>query len=237
MSRARRAARATLAVVCVLPGSGAALAQVANDAQLVKVLGQLDAAAAHFTTASADFTWDQLTAVVQEHDVQKGTIAFRRGAKGTAMVAHVVTEDGQARPRDVLFQGGVLDLYQPEIHQETTVKAGKNQSQFESYATLGFGGSGRDLQTNWNVAFAGTETIDGASVAHLLLTPKQSTPDQMFRKVEIWIDPVTATSRKQVFYATGGDTRTALYTNVVENKTPDAAFKLKIPKGTQVVPR
>ena len=233
---ARRAgfASAVLLLGFLPPGGGSAHAQ---DAQLTKVLAQLDAAAAKFTTASADFTWDQLTAVVKEHDVQKGTIAFRRGAKGTAMVVHVLTEDGQTRERDVLFQSGVLDLYQPEIHQETTVQAGKNQSQFESYATLGFGGSGRDLQANWNVAYSGAATIDGVPVAHLLLTPKHAAPDQMFLKIEIWIDPATATSRKQVFYAASGDTRTALYTNIVENKTPDSAFKLKIPKGTQIVAR
>ena len=225
-------AQAALLLGCLLPGAGTANAQ---DAQLAKVLAQLDAAAAKFTTASADFTWDQLTAVVGEHDVQTGTIAFRRGAKGTAMVVHVLTEDGQSRKRDVLFQGGVLDLYQPEIHQETTVHAGKNQGQFESYATLGFGGSGRDLQANWNVAYSGAETIDGTPVAHLQLTPKQTAPDQMFSRIEIWIDPATATSRKQVFYAASGDSRTALYKNVVENKTPDGAFKLKIPGDTHVV--
>ena len=233
MKRLRR----QLAGVCLLLGGGAAFAQSTNDAQLAKVLAQIDAAAATFSTASADFSWDQLTVVVHEHDVQTGTIAFRRGAKGTAMVAHVLTEDGESRQRDVLFQGGVLELYQPEIHQETMVQAGKNQSQFESYATLGFGGSGRDLEANWNVAYGGAETIDGTPVAHLLLTPKHAAPDQMFQRIEIWIDPATATSRKQVFYAASGDTRTALYTHVTENKTPDAAFKLKIPKGTQVVQR
>ncbi len=218
---------------------GAALfagaAAQAQDAQLTKVLSQMDAAAAKFGSAQANFAWDQYTAVVQEHDVQKGTIAFRRGAKGTAMVAHVETEDGQPAPKQVLFKGGVLDLYQPAIKQETVVHAGANQSQFESFATLGFGGSGKELEANWNVAYEGADTIDGASVAKLALTPKHAGPNPMFTRIEIWIDPATATSRKQVFYNLGGDTRTATYTNIVLNRTPESEFTLKVPPGTQVI--
>ncbi len=213
----------------------AAVAAQAQDAQLTKVLAQMDAAAAKFQSAQADFAWDQLTAVVQDHDVQKGTIAFRRGAKGTAMAAHVQTEDGQPAPKDVLFKGGELDLYQQAIKQETILKAGANSEQFESYATLGFGGSGKDLQSNWNVSYGGADTVDGASVAKLELTPKNAGPNPMFSRIEIWIDPATATSRKQVFYNPGGDTRTATYTNIVLNKAPESAFTLKIPAGTQVV--
>ena len=213
----------------------AAAGAQAQDAQLSKVLAQMDAAAARFESAQADFSWDQLTAVVQEHDVQKGTIAFRRGLRGTAMVAHVKTEDGQPAPKDVLFKGGELELYQPAIKQETVLKAGANSAQFESYATLGFGGSGRDLKTNWNVTYEGADTVDGVPVAKLALTPKHAGPNPMFTRIEVWIDPATATSRRQVFYNPGGDTRTALYTNIVLNKAPESEFTLKVPSGTKVV--
>jgi outer membrane lipoprotein-sorting protein len=221
--------------VAIAMASIAAPAQSSSDAQLSKVLSQMNAAAAQFASAGADFTWDQLTAVVQEHDIQKGTIAFRRGAKGTAMVAHVVTEDGQPAPKDVLFRNGELKLYQPAIKQETILPAGGNREQFESFATLGFGGSGKDLQANWNVSYSGSDTMDGVSVAKLTLAPKHPAPNQMFTHIEIWIDPATATSHKQVFYTSSGDTRTAIYTNIKLNSTPESAFTLKVPSGTQVV--
>ncbi len=206
-------------------------APAGNDAQLAKVLGQLDAAAAKFQNASANFSWDQLTAVVQEHDVQTGTIAFRRGAKGTAMVAHVLMENGASHKKDVLFANGKLDLYQPEIHQETILDTGKSQDQFESFATLGFGGSGKDLEAQWNVTYLGTDILDGTQVTKLNLAPKHPTPDQMFTKIEIWIDALTATSRKQIFYSASGDNRTAVYSQVLENKTKDSEFKLNVPKN------
>lgn len=216
------------------PAAGGPAAN-ANDAELTKVLAQMDAAAAKFESAQADFSWDQLTVVVQEHDIQKGNIAFARGAKGTAMVAHVLTEDGQPAPKDVLFKNGQLELYQPSIKQETVLEAGKNRSTFESYATLGFGGSGKDLAANWNVTYEGTDTIAGKPATKLGLAPKQPKPTDMFTHLEIWIDPATATSLKQVAYTGSGDTRTALYSNIVLNKVPESAFALKVPAGTQII--
>ena len=223
------------AVAALLGAGCVAHAQAAQDAQLTKVLAQMDAAAAKFQSAQAEFSWDQLTAVVQEHDVQKGTIAFRGSGKQTEMVVHVVTEDGQPAPKDVLYKDGVLDLYQPAIKQETVLQAGSNREAFESGATLGFGGSGRDLEANWDVSYEGADTIDGVVVVKLGLAPKHPAANQMFTHVDIWIDPATATSRKQVFQTASGDTRTALYTNIKLNGTPESAFAIKIPSGTQVV--
>lgn len=219
----------------VVAACAAGVAQT-PDAQLSRVLEQMNAAAAKFGSAQADFAWDQYTAVVQDHDVQKGTIAFRRtGGTGIEMIVHVATENGQPAPKDVLYRDGELDLFQPSIHQETVLSAGKNQGQFESYATLGFGGSGRDLEANWDVRDEGTDTVDGTAVDKLMLTPKNPGPNPLFSRIEIWLDPVTDTSRKQVFYTPGGDTRTALYTNIRMNSTAQSAFKLKLPSGTQVV--
>ncbi len=231
----RMVSRLVLGAAVAMASVAAQAVVQAQDAQLTKVLAQMDAGAAKFASAQAEFTWDQLTAVVQEHNIQKGTIAFRRGAKGTSMMAHVVTEDGQPAPKDVLFSGGELKLYQPSIKQETVLQAGSNREQFESFATLGFGGSGKDLQANWNVSYDGTDTIDGVSVAKLGLAPRRPAPNQMFTRIEIWIDPATATSRKQVFYTAGGDTRTAMYTGIKLNSTPESAFALKVPSGTQVI--
>ncbi len=220
----------TLAVIALLTSNA-----YAQDPQLAKVLAQMDASAARFQSASARFTWDQLTAVVQEHDVQKGTIAFRRGSTGTAMVAHVETEDGQPAPKDVLFRNGELQLYQPGLKQETLLHAGANREQFESFATLGFGGSGRDLQANWNVTYEGADTVDGVAVAKLSLQPKHPAAGDMFTRIEIFLDPATDTSRRQIFYNAAGDTRTATYSDIKLNAVPESAFTLNIPKGTQVV--
>ena len=220
---------------CGLVMSAAAISAGAQDAQLTKVLSQLDAASARFKSAQADFSQDQYTAIVQEHDVQKGTIAFRREGGDIEMALHVKTENDQPAQKDVLYKGGELDLYQPTIKQETVLSAGKDRESFESYATLGFGASGKALAASWNVTYEGADTIDGTKVDKLNLAPKQPTPSQMFTHIEIWVDPETATSKKQVFYTSSGDTRTTLYSGLKMNSVQESLFVLKVPHGTNVV--
>jgi outer membrane lipoprotein-sorting protein len=210
-------------------GSAAALAQ---SADLQKVLSQMDAASAKFQSAQADFVADTYTAVVQSHDVQKGTIAFRRAGGATQMIMHVKTDEGQPSLKDVLYKNGELDYYQPAVKQETILKAGSN---YDRYFSLGFGGSGKDLAANWNINYQGTETIDGVETAKLDLTPK--TPSDQFTHITIWIDAKRGVSLKQQVFQDSGDSRTAAYSNIKLNDVPASAFTLQIAPGTQVSTR
>jgi outer membrane lipoprotein-sorting protein len=208
------------------------LAALAQNAELQNVLTEMDAASAKFQSAQADFVWDQYTAVVQSHDFQKGTIAFRRTGNTTEMVAHVKTDNDQPSPKDVLYKGGELDFYQPSLKQETILKAGAN---VEQYLTLGFGGSGKDLAANWNIVYQGTETIDGVETAKLDLTPKQPVGNNEFTHITVWIDPKRAISLKQQVFQESGDSRTAVYSNIRMNSVPASAFALQLAPGTQKV--
>jgi outer membrane lipoprotein-sorting protein len=200
----------------------------------------MDAAAAKFENAQADFMWDVLQSVVQEHDIQTGTIYFQRkgagASSGTAMAAYVKQQNGQNAPKTVTYTGGELQLYQPGINQLTIIKAGANQSQYESFLTLGFGGSGKDLETNWEVSCSGMETIAGTPTAKLELKPKQASVANTFSHVTVWIDPTRAVSLKQVFVEPSGDTRTATYSNIKVNTRIDPeVFKIKTRPDTQIV--
>lgn len=201
----------------------------AQSADLQKVLSEMDAASAKFQSAQADFTADSYTAVVQSHDVQKGTIAFRRAGGATEMIMHVKTDDGQPSPKDILYKNGELDYYQPTVKQETILKAGSN---YERYFTLGFGGSGKDLAANWNLNYLGTESVDGVQTAKLDLTPK--TPSDQFTHITVWIDAKRGVSLKQEVFQSSGDSRTAVYSNIKLNGVPASAFTLHIAPGTQV---
>ncbi|MGA7313161.1 MAG: outer membrane lipoprotein-sorting protein [Silvibacterium sp.] len=208
------------------------LAVLAQNAELQKVLAEMDAASAKFQSAQADFVWDQYTAIVQDHDFQKGTIAFRRSGNTTEMVAHVTTDNDQPSPKDVLYKGGELDFYQPSLKQETILNAGAN---VERYLTLGFGGSGKDLTANWNIAYQGTEMIDGVETAKLDLTPKQLGGKNEFSHITMWVDPKRAISLKQQIFQESGDSRTAAYSNIRLNSVPASAFALMLPPGTTKV--
>jgi hypothetical protein len=61
----------------------------ADAGGLDAVLKKMDAAAAGFHSTQADFEWDQYQKVVDETDVQKGTIYFRRsGPKIEQLIVH-----------------------------------------------------------------------------------------------------------------------------------------------------
>jgi len=210
----------------------------AQSASLEQVLAQLDAAAAKFSSAQADFAWDQYTAVVQESDVQTGTIYFERKKSVILMTAELKLDNGKPAPRTVLYDSGKVELYEPTIKQLTIMKAGANRGQWESFLTLGFGGSGTDLTTNWTVSLQGTEKIDGVSVAKLDLVPKEQKVLDLFTHVTIWVDPARSLSYKQVFYQPSGDKRTATYTNIRYNlPLPASVFQIKLLPGSTTVER
>jgi outer membrane lipoprotein-sorting protein len=233
----KRIALFCLGLVVSLPGSlRAQNAAPASNADLQKVITELNAAAAKFVSAQADFAWDQFTAVVQEHEIQTGTIFFERKKSLTRMAADLKQDNGKDAPKTVIYDDGEVNFYEPTIKQLTTMKAGANRGQFESFLTLGFGGSGNDLEANWKVSLLGIEPMDGVSVAKLDLVPKEQKVLDMFTHVTIWVEPSRGISHKQIFYQPSGDLRTATYKSIRYNvPLPANVFQLKTPPGTNHV--
>ena len=106
--------------------------------------------------------------------------------------------------RTLAYKGGELQMFEPGTNRLTLLHAGNNQAQYESFLTLGFGGSGRDLAKAWNVTDQGTEVLkDGAkdvTVTKLDLVAKDPANRNMFSHITIWVDPVQGVSYKQVLY-------------------------------------
>jgi len=214
----------------------AACAQQQSSASLRSVLVQIDAAAKNFRSAQADFEWDQYERVVDNTDIQTGTIDFLRNGDTTEMAAHVKKFNGQPDAKEVVYKDGVLEFYQPAIDQMTVLHAGKNQARFESFLTLGFGGSGSALEKNWEITDQGRETIDGVQTIKLDLVGKQASVRSMFTHITVWMDPTRALSLKQQFFEPSGDVRTAFYRNIRYNKrVPASAFHIKTDAKTNTV--
>jgi outer membrane lipoprotein-sorting protein len=228
-----------LGMMISLAGSARAQsAPPASSADLQKVITQLNTAATKFTSAQADFSWNQFLAVVQESEIQTGTIYFERKKGTTRMAADLKQDNGKDAPKTVVYDNGEVNLYEPAIKQLTVMRAGANKGQWESFLTLGFGGSGNDLELNWKVSLVGSENMDGVQVAKLDLVPKEQKVLDMFTHVTIWVDPTRGVSHKQIFYQPSGDLRTATYKNIRYN-TPVAAnvFEIKPAPGTTRVVR
>ena len=212
----------------------AAEAPQAASSDLEKVLSQMDAVAASFKTAEADFVWDQYTKVVNETDTQSGKVYFRRKSKETEMAANI------AKPTQkyVLYQNSTVRLYEPRPDQVTVYNTGKNRAEVESFLVLGFGGRGHDLLKSFDVSFEGYEPAGGVRAAKLNLVPKTAKGKNIFDHIILWIDPDPARgiSVQQQFFEPQGDYRLAKYSNIKLNQSiPAEAFKLKTTGRTKIV--
>jgi outer membrane lipoprotein-sorting protein len=196
------------------------------------VLKKMDSAAAGFHTAQADFEWDQYQKVVDDTDIQKGTVYYRKAGNEIEMMAEIKVPD----PKFVLYKDGKLQIYQPKIEQVMEFSAGSNRNEMESYLVLGFGGSGEDLKKTYDVTYLGEETIDGVATAKLQLIPKSEKVRNYFSKAFLWIDLSRGISVQQQFMQGQGDYRVAKYSAIrVPAKVGNDVFQLKTTKKTQFV--
>src|SRR5450755_4842057 len=172
------------------------IATLAAHAQnLESVLNGMDRAAADFRTAQTDFVWDQYQKVVDEHDLQKGTMYFRRQGDDVQMAADITVPD----KKYVLFSGGMVSVYVPKAGQITEYNAGKNKADFETFLVLGFGGRGHDLAKSFDVKYDGMEQVQGINTAKLELKPKSQKVSNMFQTITLWIDMAHGVSVQQLF--------------------------------------
>lgn len=203
-----------------------------DNAALQRVLRQMDAAAAQFRSAQADFVWDQYQLVVDETERQAGAIYFRKNRDEIQMAAHITQPDR----KQVLFADGKVRLYQPRIEQVTEYKAGKDRAEFESFLVLGFGGSGQDLVRAFEVTHAGSETVEGVATARLELAPRSERVRGMFSRIVLWIDPERGVSVQQQFFEPSGDYRLARYSNIrLNQRLSDDHFRLKTTSRTRII--
>jgi outer membrane lipoprotein-sorting protein len=199
---------------------------------LESVLKKMDAAAANFQTAQADFSWNQYQKVVDETDTQKGTVYYRRAGKEIEMMADIKEPDRKY----VLYKDGKLQVYQPKIEQVMEYRAGGNGKDIESYLVLGFGGSGQDLLQAFDVSYLGEETVDKIPTAKLQLIPKSEKFRNNISKILLWIDLSHGVSVQQQFMQTQGDYRLAKYSEIkIPAKIGNDVFRLKTTGKTQFV--
>lgn len=231
----------TLAVTIIFLGF-AAPPKPANPAALDAVLKKMDAVAANFQTAQANFEWDTYQKVIDEvDDVETGVISYRRSGKELEMMAEVKKAGNslstmKPEPKYVLLSNSKVRMYQPKLDQITEIDLGKNHSEYESYVVLGFGGSGQDLERTFDVTYVGPETINGVATAKLQLVPKSAKIKNTYSQIFLWIDLDRGVSVQQQLFQPQGDYRLAKYSQIKMNeKISDDVFKLKTTGKTQTI--
>jgi outer membrane lipoprotein-sorting protein len=219
----------------ILPGAAIALilplafAAQAKPGRLQEVLSQMDASSKNFRSAEADIRKEHFEKLVDDTTTDTGTVFFLRNGNSMQLGAKFNPPDAKT----LEYKDGKGRLYTAGTnHIDEFSASGANQAKFETFITLGFGGTGADLTKQWNVSDLGTEQMDDSgkpvSVEKLDLLPKDPGVRNTYAHVTIWIDPVRDVTLKQEFFAPRGDTDTAVYSNIRLNQPIDLkAFAIK----------
>jgi hypothetical protein len=178
---------------------------------LQATLDKLDAASARFNNAEAKVHRDAYTKFVDEHAGSDGTMYLTRAASGAVQFGlNISGKDA----RTIEYKSGTVRAYNPGIGCYDTV----NKAGIDTYVTLGFGGSGKDLASKWDITDLGPDTINGTKVEKLDLAPKDADVKTNISKVSLWVDLDRDVSLKQVFFMPNKDTNTATYTDIRLNQ-------------------
>ena len=194
-----------------------------SGSQLKMTLEKLDEASAHFTSAQASFHKVFYTAILkQETDEQDGSIYFIREKAGATQVG-LATTGKDARTVEV--KNGTIRVYNPGTNCYDSV----SKPGIETYLTLGFGGSGKDLSKAWEINDLGSDTMDGVKVEKLELMPKDSSVKANVSKITLWIDLARGVSLKQILLSPSNDIQTATYHDIRVNpaKIDTKAYAIK----------
>ena len=229
-----------LVAIIALTGLPLSIPAQSNLSQLSGVLKQMDTASKSFKDARADFHCDYYERVVRDTTTQTGPIYFLRQGDATQM--GLVVDGAQGKPEKVVqYKDGTLQMFDPGVDQITVLHAGADQSQYEGYFTLGFGGSGSDLAHAWNITDLGPDVLSDSG--HPVKTEKldlvsKDPGSKTFTHITIWVDRMRAVSMRQVFYLPNNDKRTCDYSNVKLNGKLDLkTFEIKKNSHTTVINR
>jgi outer membrane lipoprotein-sorting protein len=204
---------------------------VTDDLQ--SVLAEMNAKAAGFKSAKADFEWINYTKLVDEKDTQTGQVYFRRNGSDVDAAVHVAPPAA----KQVVYKDGKVRMYEPKIDQLTEHIVSKNKADIDALMSLGFGGRGDDLLKSFDVKMLGWETVDKVRTAKLELAPKDAELKTKFSKVDIWVDPARNVSlQQQWFFEASGDYKLAHYRDIkINSHVSDDDFRLKTTSKTKVV--
>jgi outer membrane lipoprotein-sorting protein len=232
MLNGQRITASLLSSVVLLAMTPANLRAQQKAGHLDEVLRQMDAASLKFQSAEANFRWDLYERVVKETTTQTGTIYFKREkGGGTVMVAKITSPT----TKFVEYHDGRIRVFDVATNHLTILTSKGNQAQMESFLTLGYGGSGRDMAKAWTLSDLGDEVVDGVQTAKLDLVPKDPTVKANCTHMTIWVDPMRGITLKQSFYMPSDDYRTAVYSNIKYNeKVDEKQYQIKTDSKTTV---
>src|SRR5580704_12956803 len=194
-----------------------------------EILARLDRAAQSFSGATAAIRVTTHTGIINEDEVQLGTVTVKRHSpEQLYFLIKFTGEDAQA----IAFRGRTIEIFYPKLNTVREYNIGKYKDLAQKLILLGFGMAGRELAANYDISNLGGERVGSQDSVHLQLTPRASEVLKQLSRVDLWISLKTNCPVQQKFYMPGGDYRLVSYTEVKVNPHLSASA-LELPKGAK----
>jgi outer membrane lipoprotein-sorting protein len=215
-----------LAVAVMVRMAAPAASQRSGPWTLEAVLRQLNSAAQHFHSLTADVERTKVTVVVGDYSKESGQIYVH----GTKMRLDLTSPDA----RTIVRNGETLYIYNPKLKRVEEYDLGKYRAKVDQFLLLGFGTAGSDLEKNYRIMLVGEPTLDNQKVVWLELAPNSEEVRKQISKIHLWLDESSWLPVQQKFFETGSEDYFVIrYSNIVRNaKIDDSLFKPHWPHGT-----
>ena len=196
------------------------------------VLARMDDAAASFRALSADVSSTQHTAVINEDEIDTGTMLLKRSKRDMRMLVEFTAPN----QKSVAVHEHKLEIYLPKQQTIEEYDISGYRALLEEFLLIGFGTSGKDLALSYTMRVLGSDSVAGRTATRLELIPKSAEVLKNVKKLELWIPASDVYPIQQKFYLTAGDYKLVTYTNVKVNpQLSDSDLKLKVPKDVKRV--
>ena len=199
---------------------------------LPPILAKMDSASATFKGLMADMLKLHHTAIINEDEVDTGSLVVRRPKPKDLQVLFDIK---QPNPQQFAFSGRKAEKFNPKTNTVEVYDVDKKYgSLINRYMLLGFGASPSELQQSYKIVFGGPENVGDKKTTRIELTPKETDTALHLVKAELWISDETGIALQQKLSYGGGDYDLATYTNMkVREDIPESAVKLNLPKNVK----
>jgi outer membrane lipoprotein-sorting protein len=221
--------RQALIIICTaIGGLVAAPAQAADE--LATVFARIDEAAKTFKGVSADLVKVEHVAIVDDDTTQAGSIRLQRRSPTQTTFLLDLKDPGATT---LTFNGKEAKIFHPKINTVEVWEFVDSQGLANQYLLLGFGATSAELKANYDISFAGDETIDGQATSHIKLMPKSAETRKHLKQAELWIGTGGVVVRQKLIQP-AGDYKLVTYSNMKLRPVADNELQLKLPKGVVV---
>jgi len=199
---------------------------------LESLLERMDRTAGSFRSFSADLRSVAHTAVIDEDDVSTGIMLLKRTNHGIDVLIEFTAPDRKS----IALHSQKAEIYYPKMQTVEEYDISQYRALADQFLLIGFGTSGKELASAYNMKVLGADDVAGLPVTRLELVPKSAEVLKNLKKLELWIPASADYPVQQKFYLAAGDYRLATYTNVKRNPPlSDSDLKLRVPRNVKRV--